>query len=98
MTEQKSSKYRFAWLIHLLVFVMAQVIFTLFDGAKIWMIFNLNDVGKKALEYVDWLFGFFQVYESEQLNFVTVVWLGALILHGAETIIGKVTRKYNKVI
>lgn len=98
MTEQKSSKYRFAWLIHLLVFVMAQVIFTFFDGAKVWMIFNLNDMGKKGVAYFDWLFGSFQVYDSEQLNFVTVVWIIALVLHGIETIIGKLTRKYNKAI
>lgn len=98
MTKQKTYKFRFTWLLHLLLFVIVQIIFSLTDGAKIWIIFNLNDLGEKFVATFDWLFNSFQLYDSKQLNYVTVVWIGALLLHGVETIMSKCSGKHSKAI
>lgn len=82
MSQEKSSKYRFSWWNHLLLFIVVQVIFILFDGSKIWMIFNLNKLGERFASNLDWVFGWFQFYKSEQLNFFTVTWIGILMIHG----------------
>lgn len=95
MTKQKSFKFRFSWLLHLLLFMIVQAIFIIFDGEKLWIIFNLNDMGEEAVSNFHWLFDWFQIYSSKNLNYVTVVWIAALVLHGIESIIGKFTRKYN---
>lgn len=83
---------------HLLLFMIVQTIFIIFDGAKLWIIFNLNDMGEEAVSNFHWLFDWFQIYSSKNLNYVTVVWIAALVLHGIESIIGKLTQKYNKAI
>ncbi|NBJ70294.1 MULTISPECIES: hypothetical protein [Clostridia] len=83
---------RYSWFVHLFIFIVSQVLFILFDGSKIWMIFHLNDYGKWAVSELHWLFETFRIHEREGLNYVTVVWMGALILHGIACI--KNSRKH----
>jgi len=93
VTEQKPSKWRFSWFMHLLLFVFFQSIFSIFDESKVWVIFNLNKRGEQVVSSLHLLFDKFQMYNSEQLNYVTVVWIGFLILHGVICIIRKLSRK-----
>ncbi|WP_055105646.1 YfzA family protein [Paenibacillus ihumii] len=93
MEEQTTLKWRFSWLVHFLLFVCFQVIFIVFDESKIWMIFKLNSTGERVVSSLHQLFDKFQLYNTEQLNYVTVVWIGILTLHGLIRIIEKLSRK-----
>lgn len=98
MVEQIPSKKRFSWLLHLLLFALFQITFILFDGSEVWIIFNLNKTGEWVVSHLDWLFTKFQMYNSGQLNIVTVVWGSLLILHIVIWIIEKLSYKYKKTI
>ncbi|WP_060204944.1 hypothetical protein [Sporosarcina koreensis] len=70
------------WPIHFIIFVAFQIMFILFDGSRIWAIFNVNNLGMRLIESVHPFFDRFQPYTSEQLNFVTAVWGIVVVGHG----------------
>lgn len=82
MTEKVSSKKRYEWFVHILVFTVVQGIFLIFDGYEGWHIFYLNDMGKRVVHRLTPLTENFRIYESTALNTVTVIWGIWLVLHG----------------
>lgn len=78
--KQKTKKKRGRWFVHLVVFVMVQVIFYLRDTFG-WKIFNLNNVGlwfEETVRPITWL----QLYDLQILNYITLVWGVLLLLDG----------------
>lgn len=93
VSGQKQSKWRFSWWMHLVLFASFQVVFMLFDGSEIWIVLGMNELGEWFISEFHVLFDWFQLYHTEQLNYVTVVWGGALIIHGAGCALEKLLRK-----
>ncbi|KKB41390.1 hypothetical protein ACFSCZ_17475 [Siminovitchia sediminis] len=54
---------REGWYIHLVIFVIAQIVFWNIDNFTGWQDFNLNQIGE-----------FFQIYEDPKINQVNAVW------------------------
>ncbi|MFD1435547.1 YfzA family protein [Kroppenstedtia eburnea] len=75
------------WLLHLSIFAIFQLLFILFDGSRMWIIFNLNDNGEKMVSLLRPLFDGIQFYASEQLNYVTVVWGIVVVVHGVVSLV-----------
>lgn len=92
MEEKKAGKKiiillkRYSWFVHLAIFIVSQALFILFDGSRVWEIFDLNDRGKWVVSKLNWLFENFRIHESEGLNYITVIWIIALVLHGIESL------------
>ncbi|SHH89876.1 hypothetical protein [Virgibacillus chiguensis] len=88
---------RFGWYIHFLIFLLFQVLFQLFAESNVWVIFNLNDYGKWAVSEFYWLVETFHIHQREELNYVTVVWGIAFILHGGTCLMNKYVRKNHTI-
>ncbi|WP_051359382.1 YfzA family protein [Paucisalibacillus globulus] len=73
----------YGWYIHLLTFVIVQVLFFVFDDVTGWKnIFNLNDVGEWAISKLSPIWEWFHVYNKPQFNLITVIWGLILIIDG----------------
>lgn len=95
VSGKKPSKWRFTWLMNLLLFAFFQIVFILFDGSKIWIILGLNKKGEWVVSKLHMLFDKFPMYHTEQLNYFTFVWIVILILHGIVCTFEKLSQKFN---
>ncbi|MUK87759.1 hypothetical protein GMD78_05000 [Ornithinibacillus sp. L9] len=73
-------------IIHIIIFVVAQLAFLLFDGYTGWHIFNLNPGGEWVVVNLNLLTQYVQLYDSQQLNGVTALWGLFLFIHGLVTV------------
>ncbi|AEP00038.1 MULTISPECIES: YfzA family protein [Heyndrickxia] len=77
----KATKKRHGWYIHLLIFVIAQFVFFIFDNVSGWKnIFNLNDYGKWAVSALSPIYDWIPIYKSPQFNLIFVIWGAILII------------------
>ncbi|MFD1206194.1 YfzA family protein [Sporosarcina contaminans] len=75
------------WLLHLTVFSIFQIIFMLTDGSPFWSFLNPNKVGEMLQDNFKPFFDQIQIYSSTHLNYVTVVWGTAVVVHGVISIV-----------
>lgn len=75
-------KKRRVWYIHLLIFAIVQLVFSIFDGSSDWLIFNLNSSGEWLVYDLNPLGDWFQFYDSQKINLLNFIWVIALIIHG----------------
>ncbi|WP_404452218.1 hypothetical protein LG329_17960 [Virgibacillus necropolis] len=75
-------KKRRGWYIHLLIFVIVQLVFSTFDGFSDWPIFNLNPYGEWFVYDLNPLGEWFQIYKSQEINLLNFIWVITLIIHG----------------
>lgn len=86
-TQTKIRQY--GWYIHLLIFVMVQLIFFAFDDVTGWKnIFNLNAGGEWVVSKLSPIWEWFHLYNKPQFNLITVVWGSILIIGGLIRIFG----------
>lgn len=89
-------KKRRVWYIHLLIFVIVQLVFSTFDGSSDWLIFNLNSSGQWLVNDLDPLGDWFQFYDSPKINLLNFVWGIALIMHGLSSLFYTIWPKKEK--
>ncbi|AVD57090.1 MULTISPECIES: YfzA family protein [Heyndrickxia] len=78
-----AAKKRYGWYIHLLIFVLAQLVFFIFDNVSASKnIFNLNDYGKWSVSAISPIYDWLQIYKSPQFNLIFVIWGAILIIDG----------------
>ncbi|SET47798.1 hypothetical protein SAMN05216389_11256 [Oceanobacillus limi] len=69
-----AEKKRRNWYIHLLIFAILQLVFFIFDNRFSWSIFGLNDIGEWFVSDFTSLKEGVQIYDSQPLNSLLVIW------------------------
>lgn len=87
---------KFGWIIHLMIFMGFQFIFFMLDGSSGWHIFRLNPHGAWAVDKLSPLVEWFQIYDYEYFNIVTLAWGIILMVDVVVSIISNRTEKKGK--